>query len=718
MSLPWQLACRLRGLHVLGLALVPALALTVAGCAAVREGPSASGADAAMDFPVTGGGARDAFAETTPRGSTVDAPSDHMEPRGDGGPECTDAGNCLIGCGNGKLDPGLGEACDDGNGLSGDGCGANCATIEKDYTCPQPGVACVYLVKCGDGRLGGKETCDDGNVASNDGCSATCTGEPGWDCGTPGLACTPHCGDGVLKAAEQCEPPNPGKGCSAGCKVEPGYVCAAPPATPNPTAPATCHKSVCGDGVKEGAEACDDKNVIDGDGCAATCTLEPDCSTGLCASKCGDGLKLAPEGCDDGNVVDGDGCAKACTLEMGYTCTDSSGEPPARLNLAVTYRDFISFPTGGSTKHPDFERFWGDDVTPLLVKPALGPTGKPVMDGRCVAPGQTAICPKGQELTTMANFDQWYNDVATVNINIPGAILLPRQANGSYVYDSANVGFYPIDKKGWTAAPIRENTAIAEAGVNDGLAHNFGFTTEIRYFFQYRGGESLTFSGDDDVWIFVNRRLALDLGGLHPPIEKTLDVDASAAALGLTVGGLYEVVLFHAERHTAGSNFKLTLTGFAPTSSTCGPRCGDAVVVAPEQCDLGTDMNTGQYNGCTAECRRGPSCGDATVQMPDEQCDDGVNLTLYGMAGAPGCAPGCVHSGYCGDAKVDGVFGEQCDLGTEMNTGQYAGCLPTCLLGPRCGDKILQKDAGEECDDGNTVGGDGCAHDCKIEYIP
>ena len=85
-------------------------------------------------------------------------------------------------------------------------------------------------------------------------------------------------------------------------------------------------------------------------------------------------------------------------------------------------------------------------------------------------------------------------------------------------------------------------------------------------FFQYRGGESLTFSGDDDVWIFVNRRLALDLGGLHTRTERTLVVDQSAAALGLTVGGLFEVALFHAERHSAGSNFKLTLTGFTPTS--------------------------------------------------------------------------------------------------------------------------------------------------------
>ena len=129
-------------------------------------------------------------------------------------------------------------------------------------------------------------------------------------------------------------------------------------------------------------------------------------------------------------------------------------------------------------------------------------------------------------------------------------------------------------------------------------------------------------------------------------------------------------------------------------------------------------MNVGDYNGCTADCQRGPSCGDAMVQMPEEQCDDGINLTLYGQDGKPGCAPGCVVSGYCGDAKVDGVFGEQCDLGTEMNTGAYNGCLPTCLLGPRCGDKVLQMDAGEECDDGNTVGGDLCSHDCKIEFIP
>jgi cysteine-rich repeat protein len=129
-------------------------------------------------------------------------------------------------------------------------------------------------------------------------------------------------------------------------------------------------------------------------------------------------------------------------------------------------------------------------------------------------------------------------------------------------------------------------------------------------------------------------------------------------------------------------------------------------------------MNTGGYNGCTADCKRGPFCGDSVVQPDHEQCDDGINITIYSMSGMPGCAPGCAPSSFCGDEKVDSLFGEQCDLGTAMNTGAYDGCTPTCQLGPRCGDGVVQRDKGEQCDDGNTVGGDGCTHDCHNEIVP
>jgi len=458
------------------------------------------------------------------------------------------------GCGSGIRDPG--EACDDRNTRGGDGCSADCKTIDPDFGCPEPGKLCVYLIRCGDGLVGGVERCD---------------------------------------------PPNPGHGCSATCTLEPGYTCDPPATPPTPATPASCHKTVCGDGNKEGTEACDDSNSVDGDGCSAGCTLEPDCTAGTCTSKCGDGMKLAPEACDDGNTKDGDGCSHDCRNETGFTCRDATTMAPPSLNLLVTYRDFVSIPTAAGTRHPDFEIFAGMAPTPLLVKAALDATGKPVMEGRCTQAGVTAQCPYDQQLTSQASFSEWYHDTMGVNVPIVSALLLPRNGTGTYVYDSANQGFYPIDGKGWVVgATPRETVAIADATVNDGRSHNFGFTTEIRYFFQYRGGESLGFSGDDDVWIFVNRKLALDLGGLHARAEKTLSLDQSATALGLAVGGLYEIALFHAERHSAGSNFKLTLTGFAPTTSACQATCGDGVHASVEQCD---DGNVADGDGCSHDCR-------------------------------------------------------------------------------------------------------------------
>ena len=458
------------------------------------------------------------------------------------------------GCGSGIRDSG--EVCDDGNKRDGDGCSADCRTIEKDFVCPEAGKLCVYTVRCG---------------------------------------------DGVVSGTERCDPPNVGQGCSATCDLEPGHVCDPPPTPPSPSSPSRCHQTVCGDGHAEGTEACDDGNTVDGDGCSGTCTLEPDCTSGACASKCGDHIKLAPEACDDGNTSDGDGCSHDCRVEVGFACEDATPAPPSSLNLLVTYRDFISFPSNGGVKHPDFETFSGMAPTLLLVKPMLDGMGRPTMDGRCAQAGVTAMCPYDQQLTSTARFNEWYQDTSGVNVRVPGVLRLPRNGAGAYVYDSADQGFYPIDGKGWVAGgTAKEVVAMADATVNDGQLHNFGFTTEIRYFFQYRGGESLAFSGDDDVWIFVNRALALDLGGLHPRSQGTLTVDQKAAALGLTVGGLYEMVLFHAERHSAGSNFKLTLTGFAPTSSSCRAKCGDGVLASIEQCD---DGNTKDGDGCSHECR-------------------------------------------------------------------------------------------------------------------
>ncbi len=237
---------------------------------------------------------------------------------------------------------------------------------------------------------------------------------------------------------------------------------------------------------------------------------------------------------DGAGGEDGQGGEDGSGASTGNGFTTSGGGPAhggagsgggaCGSNLIGTLRDF-------QASHPDFEDFLG--VDPGIVLPDLGPDDKPVYAGSSGNP----------TTTNQANFDQWFRDVGGVNQS--AAFTLTLTPSGGNVFTFEDPDFFPLDDQLFG---------------NEGNAHNYHFTYELHTTFLYSGGETFSFTGDDDLFTFINGKLAIDLGGVHGAMSDTIDLDARAAELGITPGNIYPLDFFFAERHTTESNFRIDTT--------------------------------------------------------------------------------------------------------------------------------------------------------------
>jgi fibro-slime domain-containing protein len=264
------------------------------------------------------------------------------------------------------------------------------------------------------------------------------------------------------------------------------------------------------------------------------------------------------------------------TTGSGGACHEAAGdaEAPATLTIVGTVRDFRERSVTGG--HPDFERAptagfgcYYEMVADTLDadgKPAHRSGGKKVSSHARNGAGQNILTRPyiaarsgdvaastastvGGAMTSAESFGQWYRDVPGTNMSAPLPITLVRNTSGVYVFDdksdpvfTSRGGFFPINGE------LFGNSA--------GGTKNFHFTYELRTNFTYEegAGQTFKFTGDDDVWVFIDGKLVIDLGGVHGAVSQNIELDRLE---WLADGQVYSLDFFFAERHRTQSNCRI-----------------------------------------------------------------------------------------------------------------------------------------------------------------
>jgi len=267
-----------------------------------------------------------------------------------------------------------------------------------------------------------------------------------------------------------------------------------------------------------------------------------------------------------------------------------AGGASAQVKVGVTFYDFRS-----NRSNPEFEQPHKGGVSKGMVastldadnKPTLGPspmrnygiqhwfrdwntyTAGPYSKGKNIAPKYDPTTAIGTNATTnwdtenKANvvlLDEFANvghDTSFKNIVIKDSLEFTPVRGSQDMYEFSREGrddgtgnsFFYLDNRGFG---------------NESRSHNYSFTMEMVFDFQAKKGMVFNFRGDDDVWVFIDKNLVLDIGGIHGAQSDNFSLDKvlSADEMGKT----HTLRVFYAERHTNGSNILISTNIVAPPS--------------------------------------------------------------------------------------------------------------------------------------------------------
>jgi fibro-slime domain-containing protein len=662
-------------------------------------------------------------------------------------------------CGNGIVE--TGEACDCGtnptslptgctgpNGLfNGDGTGCS-KTCTKEPICRGTngtGTTHACTPTCGNGSLESGEECDDGNLVNGDGCSSTCQIEPGFTCTTQTNSDTQPCMQAMYSG--QClDLPVKYRDFKSereigghpdffylGATLQPASVVNISGVEGQPN-PLSFNQRYCLSPSNGPARKND--------------------STARCWDMAQANLDANGRPAFDTTRNGGGANATLCDCQFTDWSSDSSGGHVPGYTMANSPLNALAF-VSGTDGHPvykgpaplatsaaTFGQWWVDSsytnnthtVATLELGPVAGATN---LYRYTSAPDSVygGFFPLDPPVNSFPDYTLIGSTAG------PGAVLTSTTGNGEpllcdlwpYWYSSTSYGAGASCKGDqYLTAPsfapgsdpavwFGQNPAGAWVPQAQGWYHDFWFTVEARYLFTFNGPFQLQFSGSNEIFVFINGVLVVDLGALHNIIPGRVSIDANGNANIQEGGNLYMPCTNPAGKTTCpvipagysvgdlvpcdgSANAVDPVTGVA-FNSTCpsgNPTCdcrqrtltaaalglqtGSTYEIAifsanraPTDSQMQITLNDG-YTTVRSVCQHAVSCSNGSHNGGDGNCVTAGTCSAGYHDGGEGT---CVASGSCLTGYHDGGSGT-CVLIGACSTGYHDGGTGTCIASGTC----------------------------------